>query len=82
MRVTVLIVAAAQIAGFVYLALTRTTGSDAAGNAMAQGFVTLAGIVIAICLVPALILAVNRKALPLALGLAMAPPLLALVSPL
>ena len=36
---------------------------------MSQAFITLAGIVMGILMVPALILAINRKALGLAVGL-------------
>ena len=44
--------------------------SDPAGNAMSQGFITLGGIVMAILLVPALILAINNKGLTVATTLA------------
>ena len=69
MRNVVFILAAAQVALLVLYAIGSSM-SDPAGNAMSQAFITLGGIIMGILLVPALILAINRKALPLALTLA------------
>ena len=69
MRNAVFILAAAQL-GLLVLFAVGSGASDAAGNAMSQAFLTLGGIVMGILLVPALILAINRKALGVALGLA------------
>ena len=60
MRIAVFILAGLQVALLIALAVTGG-GSDAAGNAMSGAFVTLGGIVMGILLVPALILAINRK---------------------
>lgn len=70
MRTAVFLIAGLQIFLFVYLSITATGGSDAAGNAMSQGFLALGGIVMAILLVPALILAIVRRAEGFALALA------------
>lgn len=69
MRNAVFILAAAQVALLVLYAVGSGM-SDAAGNAMSQAFITLGGIVMGILMVPALILAINRKALHVALTLA------------
>ena len=76
MRIAVFIIAGVQFAPFLLFAFTQTTGSDPAGNAMAQGFAMIIGMVMGVFLVPALILAVNRKALGIALGLSIVPLLL------
>ena len=73
MRLAVLIIAGVQLAVLAYIGLTGTIGSDPAGNAMAHGFVTLAGIAMAVCLVPALILAISQRAQKLALLLSLLP---------
>ena len=70
MRQAVFALAALQILVLIGFAAMGTGGSDPAGNAMSTGYVTLAGIVMAILLAPALILAINRKAENIALGLA------------
>ncbi len=77
MRNTVFILAAIQVCIFVLFAV-NTGGSDAAGNAKSQGFVTLGGIIMAVFLAPALILAITRKALGVALALAILPLLIVL----
>ncbi len=69
MRTGVFILAAIQVALLVLYAVGSGM-SDAAGNAMSQAFITLAGILMAILLVPALILASNNKALNVAMTLA------------
>ena len=69
MRNTVFALAGVQVALLILFAV-GTGASDAAGNAMSQAFVTLAGILMGILMVPALILALNRKALGVAVGLA------------
>lgn len=79
MRLAVFLIAGAEIALFVYVALTQTTGGDAAGNAMAQGFVAVAGMALAVLLAPALILAVTNRALKVAFGLAVLPFVLTLL---
>ncbi len=68
MRMAVFVLAGLQVALLVALAVT-SGGSDAAGNAMAGAFVTLGGIIMGILLVPALILAINRKSESVALTL-------------
>ncbi|NNE80846.1 MAG: hypothetical protein HKN18_11310, partial [Silicimonas sp.] len=68
MRNTVFALAAIQVALLILFAV-GSGASDAAGNAMSQAFITLAGIVMGILMVPALILAINRKALGVAVGL-------------
>lgn len=69
MRMGVFILAAIQVALLVLHAI-GSGASDAAGNAMSQGFITLAGILMAILMVPALILASNNRALNVAMTLA------------
>ncbi len=66
MRLAVFALAAVQI-GLLIAMAARGGGSDAA--VMSTGTVTLAGLVMAAFLAPALILAINRKALRLALAL-------------
>ena len=73
MRILIFLLAGLQVAGFVYIALGSDTGLDG------TGLITLGGLVLAICLAPALILAINRKALGLALGLTCIPLVLAVV---
>ena len=68
MRNTVFVLAGIQVALLILFAI-GSGASDAAGNAMSQAFITLAGIVMGILMVPALILAINRKALGVAVGL-------------
>ena len=67
MRNAVFILAAVQIALLILYAVGSGM-SDPAGNAMSQAFITLGGILMAILLIPALILAINRKALGVALA--------------
>lgn len=67
MRNLIFILAGLQIAGFVFLALSADSGLE--GN----GLITLGGFILAFCLAPALILAINRKALGIALALACVP---------
>ena len=77
MRNAVFALAAIQIGAFVLL-MAGSGGSDAMGNAMSRAFVSIFGIVLAIFLIPALILAINRKALGVALALTVLPGALAL----
>ena len=62
MRIAVFVLAALEIALFVFLAVSFV-------EIGASGLVTMAGIIMAVLLAPALILAINRRALGLALGL-------------
>ncbi len=62
MRIAVFVLAALQIALFIFVALSFA-------EIGAGGFVTLGGIIMAVLLAPALILAINRRALGIALGL-------------
>ena len=78
MRNAVFILATVQFALLLLFAL-GTGMSDPAGNAMSRAFVTLGGIVMGILLVPALILAINRKALHLALTLAIVSMMIAVI---
>lgn len=55
-------------------------GMDAAGRGMGRAFLMIFAGVAALFLVPALILALRNKALKLALGLALAPAVLALLA--
>ena len=68
MRRGVFILAGIQVALLIFYAIGSGM-SDAAGNAMSQAFITLAGILMAILMVPALILASNNKALNVAMTL-------------
>ena len=72
MRWAVFVLAALQVVMFVLYALGRPA-TDPDGTVIPQGAVTLAGMGMAISLVPALILAINRKALHVALTLALIP---------
>ena len=54
-------------------------GSDHAGNAMESAFLAVAAIALALCLIPAVLLARADKALPWALALTAAPLLLILI---
>ena len=78
MRAAVFLLAGLQL-GLLILFAVSTGASDPAGTAMSQGFVTLGGIVMAVFLAPALILAINRKAPGLALFLAIIPLLLVIL---
>ena len=62
MRIAVFVIAALQIALFIFVALVFAEMG-------AGGFVTLGGIIMAVFLAPALILAINRRALRVALSL-------------
>jgi hypothetical protein len=73
MRLLIFLLAGLQIAGFAYIALSSDIGLEG------TGLITLAGFVLAVCLAPALILAINRKALLLALGLTCIPLVLSVV---
>lgn len=73
MKYAVFLLAGAQIAFLVIYAVSVVGSSDAMGNAIIEGFLTLAGIVMAIFLIPALILAINQKALKLAVFLSLVP---------
>ncbi len=72
MRWAVFLLAALQVVLFVLYSLGRPL-TDPDGATIPQGAVTLAGMGIAIFLVPALILAINRKAPRLSLVLAVIP---------
>ena len=61
-----------QVVMFVLYALGRPA-TDPDGTVIPQGAVTLAGMGMAVFLVPALILAINRKAPRLSLALAVVP---------
>ncbi len=78
MRNTVFILAAAQVALLVLYSVGSGM-SDPAGNAMSQAFLTIAGIIMAILMIPALILAINRKALNVALSLAVLSMMIAVI---
>jgi len=78
MRNTVFVLAALQVALLILFAI-GSGGSDAAGNAISQGFITLGGIIMAVFLVPALILAINRKAPGASVTLALIPFVLILI---
>lgn len=71
MRTLIFLLAGFQIAAFIYLALQG--GAEVEGS----GLVTLGGVILAVFLAPALILAINRKALGIALVLASVPLVLA-----
>ena len=70
MRTAVFALAALQMLMFITLSFTATGGSDPAGNAMSAGFLGIAGMFMAILLVPALILAFVNRGLTIALILA------------
>lgn len=78
MRNTVFVLAALQVALLILFAI-GSGASDAAGSAMSQGFITLGGIIMAVFLVPALILAINRKAPGMSVTLALIPFVLILI---
>lgn len=69
MRNAVFAVAALNLAWFLLFAFRGPEFPDAAG----QGWVTLIGLILAAFHIPALILAITRKALPLALLLTLIP---------
>lgn len=72
MRSAIFLLAALQIGLFMLYALGRPL-TDPDGTIIPQGAVTLVGMGLAICLAPALILAINRKALKVALVLTLIP---------
>ena len=78
MKKPVYIIAGAQVA-LLILFLIGSTASDPAGNAMAQGFIGIAGICMALFLVPAIILASTGKKPTLALILAIIPGILLII---
>ncbi len=80
MRKAIYIIAAAQ-AVFLILMMVwpDPPGIDAAGRGMAMGFLMIFCVITALFLIPALILALNNKALTLALILSLAPPVLAFI---
>lgn len=57
---------------------TLNASMDAAGRGMALGFMTIGLAITALFVIPALIMALNNKALKWALGLALAPAALLL----
>lgn len=69
MRIAVFIIALLNLAWFLALAVMGPEMPDAAG----QGWVTLIGMGLAAFHIPALVLAINRKALWLALILVLIP---------
>ena len=69
MRIAVFILAGLQVALLILFAVGSGM-SDPAGNAMSDAFLTIGGIIMAILLVPALILAINNKAPSVAITLA------------
>ena len=73
MRSLIFVLATLEIVGFACIALSMESAQDG------TGLVTLGGLVLALCLAPALILAINRKALGVALALACIPLVLAVV---
>ncbi len=79
MRLAVFTLAGLQGALLIAYAAFGTGGSDAAGNAMGAGFVTLGGIVMAVFLVPALILAISGRGGRVALFLAILPLVIVVV---
>ena len=72
MRWAVFLLAALQVVMFTLYTLGRPA-TDPYGAVIPQGAVTLAGMGMAIFLVPALILAINRKAPRISLALAVIP---------
>ncbi|MDJ0824837.1 MAG: hypothetical protein QNJ16_04975 [Rhodobacter sp.] len=80
MRKAILIIIAAQAAFLTLMTLwPDPPGMDAAGRGMVMGFLMIFWAITALFLIPALILALNNKALNWALGLALTPPVLALI---
>ncbi len=75
MKKPVYIIAAAQVA-LLILFLIGSNASDPAGNAMAQGFIGIAGFCMALFLIPAILLASSGKKPTLALILAIIPGIL------
>lgn len=82
MRPAVILLAVMQLGFLVLMALDTmtSTGMDAAGRGMAMGFITVYGMVLAVFLVPALILAIVGRGLRIALGLVLAPIVLAVLA--
>ncbi len=80
MRKAILILIAAQVAVLTLMTFwPDPPGMDAAGRGMAMGFLMIFWAITALFLIPALILALNNKALNVALILALTPPALALI---
>jgi len=73
MKRLIFLVAALQIALFVYFSLGYGTLPVVSDHMQVEGFASLTGMVLGICLVPALILAIVGKFLGVALALALAP---------
>lgn len=75
MRTSVFVLAGIQIA-LLLLAVSSLVFGDAdpAGQALGEAWTSLAAMAVAACVVPALVLAVKNRALPLALALALAAP--------
>ena len=75
MKKPVYIIAGAQVA-LLILFLVGSNASDPAGNAMAQGFIGIAGVCMALFLIPAILLASSGKRPTLSLILAIIPGIL------
>lgn len=75
MKKPVYIIAAAQLALLITF-LIGSNASDPAGNAMAQGFIGIAGVCMALFLIPAILLASSGKRPTLSLVLAIIPGIL------
>ena len=73
MRLLIVILAALQLGLFAYFGLGFGNVPMVSDHMHIEGFVTLTGMVLAICLVPALILASVGKFLGIALALVLAP---------
>lgn len=76
MKLAIYILCAVE--GLVFLAFAGlgTGQSDAAGNAMSAGFAAIGGMLLAMFLMPAALLARANRALPFALGLTCVPILI------
>ena len=75
MRQTIFALCAVQILGFLFILYSAfPLTSDAAGNGMTIGFLTIGGAVMAVIIVPALILAFTNRALVFSLILSLALP--------
>ena len=73
MRTTIFVVGGLQATLLLAAALSLLFGgADPAGQALGSAWTALAAIAVAVCVIPALILAWNDRLLPLALALSLA----------
>ena len=78
MRQAIIALCGVQLLGFLFILYSAfPLTSDAAGNGMTMGFLTIGGVVMAIFVVPALILAFTNRALVFSLILSLAFPAVA-----